>query len=152
MQIVKPKFTLDPRGGHHLQLDFRDSPKLGEDLALEINEAVRRTQEPIMQELPDQLVITQTQHASLNAYTEEMLDTVDRMYLTPYSVMEVVVDREYKPVAEIAEAISLIDEINEQEAERERANQASSEHGDSPDPGGQVPGDTSPGQRPDGHQ
>lgn len=103
MSIIKPNPT-NFKG--ETELDVRVSPKLGRELADEINESIAHTQLFIQTTLPDRLIVTQKQFASLQPYTERMYETTDRMYVTPQNVMEVVIDRDIDIVAEVEGAIT----------------------------------------------
>jgi hypothetical protein len=106
---VKP--TGDLTG--HITLDMRVSPEIGQALTLQINESVAHTQVFIEVPLPDQLIVTQRQFASLQPYTDRMKDTEDRMYAVPdpkggrlpMCLMEVIIDEDIDTVAEVQEAI-----------------------------------------------
>lgn len=118
----------------HVQLDARIVPSIKhEELKQLIWDSVERTQKPIMQELPDQLFVTQQQFASLNNYTEAMADTEDRMMLTPWNVMEVYPDREHvDDREEVQDTITLLDELDELIAEGEQDEQQSDTNGHNP--------------------
>ncbi len=75
-----------------VEMDVRDVKLFGADLQRHINEQVRDSQTIIITELPAWLNVSHKQFVSLLDYTSEMHDTRDRMFLTPYNVMEVVVD------------------------------------------------------------
>lgn len=116
-RILKPKRTWDG----HVQLDARIVSLQHRELLALIHASVERTQRPFMQELPDQLLVTQQQFASLNNYTEAMADTEDRMILTPWNVMEVLPDREHvDDRAEVQDTLDTIDELNELEEQDEQ--------------------------------
>ncbi len=95
-------------------LDCRVSDKLGKDLYAEIVESVKHTQLFIMSPLPSKLLVTQQQFASLNGYTEEMYQTTDRMMQTPYNVMEIDIDREYKTVESIDKVMTETEELEKE--------------------------------------
>lgn len=138
-RVVVPKQTWDG----HLQLDVRIVPLVHRELAAVINASVERTQRPIMLELPDQLIVTQKQHASLNDYTEAMADTEDRMYVTPFNVMEVIVDREHADDREeVQSTIEILDELDEiiEQAESEAEHERTHTDGNNPGDRRPVPG------------
>lgn len=97
-------------------LDVRISPKLGKELAEDIAESVNWTQRFIQMTLPDVLLVTQKQFASLNGYTEEMYQTTDRMFTTPLNVMEVTIDREVDTVTEVEQIMQDVEDLKKQEA------------------------------------
>jgi hypothetical protein len=102
MTVIKPEPT--NLKGQNI-LDVRVSSKLGYELAEDIVESVGHTQLFIQTTLPDVLLVTQKQFASLQDYTEEMAHTTDRMYITPYNVMEVKIDRDVDTVQIVEDAI-----------------------------------------------
>lgn len=114
MAIVRPKDTLDG----HVELDMRVSPLVGQELRDEIIASVARQQMFIKPTLPDRLVITQKQFASLNAWTEAMYETSDRMFRTPLNVMEVVIDREVDIVEDIEQIIRDVEILTQLEDEK----------------------------------
>jgi hypothetical protein len=112
--IIRPTKTL--RG---MELDVRVSPNVGTELYDQIVRSVEHTQKFVVTELPDILIVTEKQFASLNNYTEEMYNTTDRIMVTPYNVMEVTVDREFDTVDSIEEVIESMDQIEIKEAPHE---------------------------------
>lgn len=113
--IVRPTRNLD---GTHT-LDMRVSNKTGYELALQISESVAHTQKFVITDIPSTLIVTQKQFASLQNYTEEMYDTTDRMFRTGDGyVMEVTIDRDIDTVREVEDAIQMIEDINQLEAEQ----------------------------------
>ena len=113
MPIVKPIYQQNGK----VELDMRVSPLTGPELYEEIVKSVWATQRPIMMTLPDVLRITQRQFASLNSYTEKMLETEDRYMVTPHNAMDIVIDREYQQVQEIEQTMQLKDDILSQRKE-----------------------------------
>jgi hypothetical protein len=89
--IIRPNAP-DLKG--NVALDVRVSNYLGGELQQQIIKSVEWTQLVIEMTLPNQLIVTQEQFASLNNYTEEMYHTSDRMFVTPKNVMEVVISNE----------------------------------------------------------
>lgn len=112
--IVRPS-PADFEG--HISLDMRVSDKQGSELKQEIIDSVGRSQLFIQTTLPDRLVLTQEQFKSLQDYTEEMYHTTDRMFITPYNVMEVVIDREINTVQEIENVIVETEQLKRQREE-----------------------------------
>ncbi len=104
MPIVRPVKSLFSN-----TLDMRVSPLTGRDLYDEILRSVSRTQTVIQTELPNNLVVSHRQFASLVNFTEEMYNTTDRIMATPMNVMEVVVDEDLDRV-----------ELSEKESEDEQ--------------------------------
>jgi chemotaxis signal transduction protein len=113
-QIVRPTRNLDGR----YVLDVRIVPKTGRELALIITESVDHTQKFLVTEIPDILIVTQKQFASLQTYTEEMTTISDRMFITADGfVLEVTIDRYVDQVEIVEDAMQLLDDINEAEKE-----------------------------------
>ena len=111
----------------HIALDMRVSPSTGEDLAAEIAESVSRSQLFITQTLPDRLVLTQKQFASLDPYMQVLVGTEDRLYVTPHNAMEVVIDREIDTVQEIENVIVDTENLKRQREEDQGGNQVPDE-------------------------
>lgn len=126
IRIVKP--TRRPRTDA-TSLDMRISPKQGIELTEEIYASVADTQKWIVTTLPDQLIVTQKQHAILNSYTEEMFGTSDRIYVTPFNVMEVIIDREIDIVPEVEGAIVEAEAMLEKPTEIVELNLEGDNHG-----------------------
>lgn len=105
--IIRP--TTDVQG--NVILDMRPSNKLGEELCDQIYASVEHTQKFIQTELPNWLIVTQKQFASLNNYTQEMYDTVDRLMRTPHNVMQVKIDREVGTVDSIEAVMQEVDKL-----------------------------------------
>jgi hypothetical protein len=93
-------------------LDVRISPKLGTELADDIRESVEWTQKFIQMTLPDRLIVTQKQFASLVNFTTEMYATEERVFITPLNAMQVVIDREVDIVDSIEAVLKDVDEHN----------------------------------------
>lgn len=74
-------------------LDITDFKKHGMELAEEINSAVWSTQRLIIQPLPDEIVMTQSQFNELSKLSgmDEMYGTEGHIWYTRHNVMEVVV-------------------------------------------------------------
>lgn len=118
MSIIKPNPTNFK--GENI-LDVRVSPKLGRELTEDIVESVAHTQRYVQTTLPDVLLVTQKQFASLQDYTEEMTHTEDRMFITPYNVMEVKIDRDINTVQEVESAIVDTENLKAQQKEDDDA-------------------------------
>lgn len=103
---VRPTQTINGN-----ELDMRGVPKLSQALYDTILKSVNQTQKTIQTELPNVLVVTQQQFASLNNYTEAMYNTVDRIMITPQNVMEVKIDREYQTHDDVEATMALTDEL-----------------------------------------
>lgn len=106
--LLKSKQDLG-RGGITV-LDARIVPferTSGKDLKDLIMESVNAEHTGLLHEFPSELILTEKQFASLNAYTEEMLHTTDRMFvvLKPEGgilcLMEVIIDDTFDTVDEI---------------------------------------------------
>ena len=136
-KIVSPEEIIDIENSMvHVRLDMRKVKLQHAELAQVIRDSVERTQRPIVRTLPDQLFVTQSQFASLQNFTEPMADTEDRMFLTPFNIMEVLVDREHvDDVEAVQETFDLLDAL--QEVPRD---ETLNEHEHQPNPGRQVPG------------
>ena len=109
-KIIRPVETL-----FGIELDMRVSDKLGEDLAKQIVESVERTQLFIQNTLPNQLRVSEKQFASLNAWTQAMYNTTDRMFVTPLNVMEFIIDREVDTIKEIDDIIEGVEQVDNEE-------------------------------------
>ncbi len=127
MRYVKPE-PKDIKG--NIKLDMRVSDKQGEDLAAEIAYSIERGQRFIVTTLPDVLVVTQKQFVSLQPYTQAMYNTTDRMYVTPWNVMEVVIDRDIDIVPEVENVIADTEQLQQaiDEAKQENDQDDSSSH------------------------
>lgn len=96
----------------HVKLDMRISPKIGRELKIDIYESVEKVAKASIQvTLPDRLHLTQEQFGSIMEDTLEMEGTTDRLYLTPFNVMEIIIDREYKTVQAIEEHMQDVDDL-----------------------------------------
>lgn len=124
MTLAAKVLTTKPTWDGHLQLDARVSSLQHRELMQLIHDSVERTQRPFLQPLPDQLIITQTQLVTLNNFTEAMADSVDRIMITPWNVMEVIVDDQHVGDHEaVQQTLAWVDEANElEEAQREQRN------------------------------
>lgn len=122
MSITARVLTPKPTWDGHLQLDARVSTLQHRELMQLIHDSVERTQRPFLQPLPDQLVITQTQLVTLNNFTEASADSVDRIMITPWNVMEVIVDDQHVgDHEEVQQTLAWVNEANElEEAQREQ--------------------------------
>ena len=96
-------------------LDARISNKEGKELVQEIFKTIEDSQRFILAPLPSRLLVTQKQFASLNNYTEEMYATTDRLFKTPFNVMEVHIDRDIDTVAEIEQTIVDVENLTKLE-------------------------------------
>lgn len=106
------------RKGHRtIELDARVTKKQHKELFDLIVESVEWTQKFIQTELPNIIILTQEQFASLNNWTQDMYSVTDRILVTPYNVMEVVVDREIDTMDEIEEVFDMLEEIEQAEKE-----------------------------------
>lgn len=94
----------------HTELDARVSPSTGKELAQEIIDAVEWSQKFIKTTLADVLVVTQKQFVSLQDYTESMYHTEDRMFITPFNVMEVKIDRDVDIVQAVDDAMQEVED------------------------------------------
>lgn len=99
-QLLKPTQNLN--GG---TLDARVTKRQGKDLYDLIMKSVERQSKWNVTYLPDRLILTQKQFASLNNFTEAMYNTTDRMFITPFNVMECIIDREIDTIPELDEII-----------------------------------------------
>jgi hypothetical protein len=110
-RVVIPTKTWDG----HIQLDVRGVKLEHKELSKMIGDSVERTQKPFVTgPCPDQLVVTENQFVSLNDYTtEQAADFADRIFITPWGVMEVIVDDDH---VDDHETVGLtkrwIDEVN----------------------------------------
>lgn len=94
-------------------LDMRTATDLlGKDLSELITRSVFTIQHPILQPLPDWLMLTERQFVSLLDFTEPLEDggLGGRIFITPFNVMEVDVDLETDPLSD-AEALEIGDNI-----------------------------------------
>jgi hypothetical protein len=123
-KIVRP--TTDIKG--NVTLDFRAVPKQGRDLYDLIIESVAHTQRFIVQTLPNKLIVTQKQFASLNNFTQAMYNTTDRFMITPLNAMEVTIDRDIDLVEQIEDVMVLNDQIDEI-LEQDKLEEVSSDKG-----------------------
>lgn len=73
-------------------LDMTDCHKTGEELKAQILQDVKDTQIFAGRNLPDKMIITETQFKSIEDDLERMHETEDRMYVTPMNVMEVQIE------------------------------------------------------------
>lgn len=105
---IKQRFT--PQGLMH-DMDARDSELLGQELYQLIVDSVAASQRFLLVTLPDRLIVTQKQFASLNNFTEEMYETSDRLFRTPLNVMEVIIDREVDKVQDIDDIIEGVEQM-----------------------------------------
>lgn len=96
------------------ELDMRIVPyerTNGRELNDLINASIEHSQKYVQTDLPNVLVVTEKQFASLNNFTEEMMHVTDRLFRSLDSegkvqcVMEVWIDREVDTVKEIDETI-----------------------------------------------
>jgi hypothetical protein len=89
-------------------LDITDFKEMGAELRKVIVEAVRSTQSVVITTLPNIIKMTQKQYDSLLEQQNmvEMYQSTERMYVTPYNVMEVQVEGRTKKT--FAEAHNLI--------------------------------------------
>jgi hypothetical protein len=120
-KIIRPYVDLL---GKHV-LDMRPVPLEHQELYKLIVESVAHTQLFIQTTLPDKLIVTQKQFASLNNFTEAMYNTTDRFMITPLNAMDVVIDRDIDQVEDIEDIMVIndqIDEILEQEKLEEDSN------------------------------
>ena len=114
-KIIRPTESFR-NGTVTLELDMRVTSRQGKELAELISDSVENTQKYFQTQLPSVLIVTQQQFASLNNYTEEMYNTTDRMYITKWGVMEVVIDREIDLIPELDEIIESSEKLlNEKE-------------------------------------
>lgn len=93
LPIVKPKQTFK-QNMLQWELDIREYGEINTPAEIHkmIVASVLATQHPIMLELPSWIIMTHRQFVNLLPYTAEMEFTTDRIYVTPYNVMEVDVD------------------------------------------------------------
>lgn len=83
----------------HKELDVRDVDDMpATDLHKVICDAVEATQKPLLTTLPDVILMNHKQYLLALPYTAEMKYTTDRIYITPFNIMEVEVDESYKHV------------------------------------------------------
>lgn len=107
----------------HHDMDARDSQLQGQELYQQIVDSVDASQRFIQTVLPDRLIVTQKQFASLNNFTEEMYWTSDRLFRTPLNVMEVIIDREVDTVRDIDDIIEGVEQMEKaEEGNDEQAN------------------------------
>lgn len=78
-------------------LDFRGVKKYGHELVESVMKSIEATQRPIMNELPDMLVLSHKQFASL-VPPERAYFTKDQLFHTPLNSMDVYVDTEVEPL------------------------------------------------------
>jgi hypothetical protein len=107
---------------------MRSVPLEHQELYNLIVESVAHTQLFIQTTLPDKLIVTQKQFASLNNFTEAMYNTTDRFMITPLNAMDVVIDRDIDQVEDIEDVMVIndqIDEILEQEKQEDNNNDQS---------------------------
>lgn len=97
---VRPTDNFGNDGTMHKTLDMRPTNVYGNDLAALILESVRATQVLYGINLPDRIILSHKQFVSVEADTQAMDATTDRIYLTPLNVMEVAVDHDYETVDE----------------------------------------------------
>jgi hypothetical protein len=119
MRLIRPTYRQLDGGA---TLDMRDSDLLGRELFEHICYCVEQCDgmRTMLVPLPDELIVTQKQFASLNNYTEEMLHTNDRMMYTGMNVMELRIDREVDTIPAIE---AVIEETEQLERERQADNQ-----------------------------
>lgn len=75
------------------------------------------TQKFIQMTVPDKLIVTQRQFASLNNYTEKMYNTEDRMFNAGGFVLEVQIDREVDNIAPVEETMQIVDNLKKLDEE-----------------------------------
>jgi len=110
MRILRPE-PINTSG--QTILDARISDKQGSELRDEIVHSVEWSQKFIQMTLPDVLKVTQQQFVSLQDYTQQMFETVDRMFITPLNVMEVTIDRDVDIVPEVEETIQEVENLSQ---------------------------------------
>lgn len=94
MLIIKPVKAYQPDTN---TLDYRGVKLYGIDLADSIRESVEATQKPIMLELPNVLMLSHKQFASLVPDAQKW-NVKNQLFRTPLNVMDVAVDIEMEPL------------------------------------------------------
>lgn len=97
---IRPTEHFGVDGNMHKVLDMRVANVIGDDLNRLIVESVKATQVLHGIDLPDMITLSHKQFISVEKNTQEMDRTTDRIYITPYNVMEVTVDKDYQTVDE----------------------------------------------------
>lgn len=125
-RTVRPNLTSQEG---NTDLDMRVSPNTGNELKEEIVHSVKRSQSTLITTLPDRLILTQKQFVSLQDDMQNMDQTEDRLYITPYNAMVCVIDRDIDTVEDIEAIMQNVDEIKKETHDHDATHQPEPQSG-----------------------